>query len=225
MQIVVVAPPEIKDEFEQKFTTSHEYLFLSDYNQIRNSLKEAQVVFDFFLADYPDRLRLYQERKGLIIFCQAVKLSLAELIHKAQIGLSCTLLGFNGWPTMLNRPCLEVTFLKEEDKPVLDDVCQQLGTEYLIVDDRVGMVTPRVLVMIINEAFYTLQENTATAADIDLAMKLGTNYPYGPFEWAEKIGINNIYHLLAAWYADTQDERYKICPLLKNRFLRSSIKV
>ena len=222
MQIVVVAPPEIKAEFEQKFTAAHEYLFLTDYNQIRNKLKEAQVVFDFFLAEHPDRLRLYQDRKGLIVFCQAVGLSLVQLIYNARINPSCSLLGFNGWPTLLNRAYLEVTVLKEEDKPVLENICGQLGTEYLIVDDRVGMVTPRVIAMIINEAYYTLQENTATAADIDLAMKLGTNYPFGPFEWAEKIGISNIYHLLAALYADTQDERYKICPLLKKRYLQTT---
>ncbi|WP_146895753.1 3-hydroxyacyl-CoA dehydrogenase family protein [Adhaeribacter aerolatus] len=220
MQIVVVAPPEIKPEFALKFTAPHDYIFATDYNQIRNNLKEAQVVFDFFLSDNPDRLRLYQDRKGLIIFCQAVTSSLAQLVYDAQTELACTLFGFNGWPTFLNRPYLEVTMLKEADKPILQEICAQLGTEYLTVDDRVGMVTPRVLAMIINEAFYTLQENTATTANIDFAMKLGTNYPYGPFEWTEKIGLGNIYKLLEALYADTHDERYKICPLLKKKYLQ-----
>jgi 3-hydroxybutyryl-CoA dehydrogenase len=76
--------------------------------------------------------------------------------------------------------------------------------------------------MVINEAYYTLQEKTATTADIDLAMKLGTNYPYGPFEWAARIGLENIYQLLQAVYADTQDERYRICPLLKKTYLRET---
>ena len=83
-----------------------------------------------------------------------------------------------------------------------------------------GLVTPRVLGMIINEAFYTCQEGTATKADIDLAMKLGTNYPFGPFEWSGKIGLGQVYHLLEAVYADTRDERYKICPMLKKEYLR-----
>ncbi|MGV3585892.1 MAG: 3-hydroxyacyl-CoA dehydrogenase family protein [Adhaeribacter sp.] len=219
MQIVVVAPPEIKPEFALKFTAPHDYTFVADYNQIRNNLKEAQVVFDFFLADNPERLRLYQDREGLVIFCQAVTASLAQLVGNAQTKLACTLFGFNGWPTFLNRIYLEVTSLKEEDKLILQEVCAQLDTEYLLVDDRIGMVTPRVLAMIVNEAFYTLQENTATAANIDLAMKLGTNYPYGPFEWAGKIGLGNIYKLLKALYTDTHDERFKICPLLKKQYL------
>ncbi len=47
--------------------------------------------------------------------------------------------------------------------------------------------------MIINEAFYTVMEGTATREDIDTGMKLGTNYPMGPFEWAVSWGITNIY--------------------------------
>lgn len=223
MQIVILAPPEIKPEFELKFTAAHEYIFVTDYNQVQNHLKAAQVVFDFFLGDNPENLGLYQEQQGLVVFCQIVTSSLAQLVYNTQKELACTLLGFNGWPTFLNRTYLEVTTLKEEDKPLLQDICVQLGTEYLLVDDRVGMVTPRVLVMLINEAFYTLQENTATAADIDLAMRLGTNYPYGPFEWTEKVGIKNIYQLLDALYTDTRDERYKICPLLKKQYLQEKL--
>ena len=70
--------------------------------------------------------------------------------------------------------------------------------------------------MIINEAYYTLQEGTASRADIDTAMKLGTNYPFGPFEWSKRIGIKTIVKLLDNIYADTHDERYKICPLLRS---------
>jgi 3-hydroxybutyryl-CoA dehydrogenase len=77
------------------------------------------------------------------------------------------------------------------------------------------MVTPRIIAMIINEAYFTLQERTATRSDIDVSMKLGTNYPFGPFEWATKIGLKNVYNLLNALYNDTKDERYKISPLLK----------
>ena len=69
--------------------------------------------------------------------------------------------------------------------------------------------------MIINEAYFTVQEGTAEKDAIDQAMKLGTNYPHGPFEWAEMIGLENVLDLLEAVYADTRDERYKVCPLLK----------
>jgi 3-hydroxybutyryl-CoA dehydrogenase len=69
--------------------------------------------------------------------------------------------------------------------------------------------------MVINEAYYTLEEGTAQRDDIDLAMKLGTNYPFGPFEWAKRIGIRHIVNLLDAVYQATKDERYKVCALLR----------
>jgi 3-hydroxybutyryl-CoA dehydrogenase len=50
-------------------------------------------------------------------------------------------------------------------------------------------------------------------------MKLGTAYPHGPFEWCDKIGIVNVYEILNAMAADTHDERYKICSLLKTEYL------
>ena len=110
-------------------------------------------------------------------------------------------------------------FSCELDKEKLSLMCGKLETDFEIVEDRVGMVTPRVICMIINEAFYTLQEGTAEKEDIDLGMKLGTNYPNGPFEWAEKIGIKNVYELLESVYEDTKEERYKICPRLKKEYL------
>jgi 3-hydroxybutyryl-CoA dehydrogenase len=78
--------------------------------------------------------------------------------------------------------------------------------------------------MIINEAYYTVQERTALPEDIDQAMKLGTNYPKGPFEWCREIGINNVYHLLDSMYLDTREERYKICSLLKQEWINSQLK-
>ena len=101
------------------------------------------------------------------------------------------------------------------------DITSKLGVEYDTVEDRVGMVSPRILFMIINEACYTLQEGTAAVNDIDIAMKLGTNYPLGPFEWCDKIGINEVFETLVAIYEDTKDERYKICPLLKSKYLKN----
>jgi 3-hydroxybutyryl-CoA dehydrogenase len=50
--------------------------------------------------------------------------------------------------------------------------------------------------MIVNEAYYTLEKEVSTKEEIDIAMKSGTNYPYGPFEWSRKIGLKNIFEML-----------------------------
>jgi 3-hydroxybutyryl-CoA dehydrogenase len=68
------------------------------------------------------------------------------------------------------------------------------------------MVTPRVISAIINEAYFTLQADVSTKEEIDTAMKLGTNYPFGPFEWSRAIGLKKIYELLLA--LSKTDSRY-----------------
>jgi 3-hydroxybutyryl-CoA dehydrogenase len=223
MQILILGPTQIEAEFRQKFGSHHDLVFLSGYEQMGPHLEGAPVVFDFLLAGQPDQLRVYQGRPNLVVFCHTVTTTLTVLLHHNQAVPGFKLLGFNGWPGMVNRPYLEVSVWDQQDKEVLAEACQQLKTDYLLVEDRVGLVTPRILSMIINEAFYTCQEGTATAADIDLAMKLGTHYPFGPFEWAEKIGVRHIYQLLEAVHQDTCDERYKVCPALKKEYLRQGL--
>jgi 3-hydroxybutyryl-CoA dehydrogenase len=114
---------------------------------------------------------------------------------------------------------LELSVKNPMNEAIVAKICDQLETDYAFVEDRVGMVTPRILCMIINEAYYTVMEKIASIEDINMAMKLGTKYPHGPFEFAERIGIKHVYELLEAVYEDTKDERYKICPLLKKKYL------
>lgn len=104
----------------------------------------------------------------------------------------------NAWPGMLEREVHELAIGSEmeETRPLLDELYRGLGWKYRLVPDVPGMISGRILAMIINEAYYTLQENVSTREEIDIAMKLGTNYPFGPFEWSEKIGLENIYDLL-----------------------------
>jgi 3-hydroxybutyryl-CoA dehydrogenase len=77
-------------------------------------------------------------------------------------------------------------------------------------------VALRVISCIVNEAFLTLSEGVATAEDIDRAMKLGANYPKGPFEWAEEIGAERILETLDALRA-THGDAYIASPLLRRR--------
>jgi 3-hydroxybutyryl-CoA dehydrogenase len=70
------------------------------------------------------------------------------------------------------------------------------GQSCRIVPDIPGMVGARILCSIINEAYYALQDQVSSREEIDTAMKLGTNYPIGPFEWGSKIGLPQVHALL-----------------------------
>jgi hypothetical protein len=109
---------------------------------------------------------------------------------------------FNGWPTFLERNILEVSRISTLHQSIL----ASLNIPFVTAPAEAGMLTPKVLSMIINEAYFTLEEAVSSKEEIDTAMKLGTSYPLGPFEWSKKIGLSNIASLLQL-LAD-KDERY-----------------
>ncbi|HTJ53196.1 MAG TPA: 3-hydroxyacyl-CoA dehydrogenase family protein [Cyclobacteriaceae bacterium] len=220
MNILVIGEEENFNECQVKFGTHHHYLWERDHREAEKFLINQHLVFDFTLDDEPACFEMYAQNTTRV-FINTSKVSLGDLTHSCDNKVSSLLFGFNGMPTFLNRNILEVSLWKKEDEAKLIQICRDLRTDYLLVDDRVGLVTPRVVCMIINEAYYAVQEGTASRSDIDIAMRLGTNYPYGPFEWCTKIGIKHVYELLEAVYEDTKDERYKICPLLKKEYYRS----
>lgn len=101
------------------------------------------------------------------------------------------------WPGFFNRQLWEIA---PNPDSTVDWVMllNALGIKALILPDAVGLVSARILATIINEAVFCLAENTANCNDIDIAMKLGTNYPLGPIEWAKKIEARQVFNLLQA---------------------------
>ena len=69
--------------------------------------------------------------------------------------------------------------------------------------------------MIINEAARSLEEGVASAEEIDIALRLGVNYPQGPLRWADQIGLDEVMAVLEGLQGETGDDRYRPTPLLK----------
>lgn len=212
MNILVIGNEFNLAECQQKFS-AHTCIHANTHKEAESLLAQAEVIFDFLTEGIPNPLEIYSSKNNLTVFLNTSLVTLKTLLKSTRV--TNTYFGFCGLPTFLNRELLEVSLYQDADLNLLDAVCKKLTTKYARVADSVGLVTPRIICMIINEAYYTVEEGTATRKDIDLAMKLGTNYPYGPFEWSVKIGLENVYDLLIAVFEDTQDERYLICSLLK----------
>jgi 3-hydroxybutyryl-CoA dehydrogenase len=221
MKILVNGTDNRIDELKAKLKLVPNLEINISDGQEDEDFKEYDAIFDLNLDDEPEQLELYAGLKNKAVFVSAVKTSLSEMIYLNDVAVKCHLFGMNCLPTFIDRSKWEISLYRRFEHEKLQTLMQALQTDFEIVEDRVGMVTPRVLFMIINEACYTLQEGTASIEAIDLGMKLGTNYPKGPFEWADSIGITEVFETLAALYQDTGDERYKICPLLKTRYLRN----
>lgn len=216
MNILATGETSRIEELKLKISSDH-ILTVKPGNEISgDKLADFDIIFDLNFDDYPD-WKLYSTFKGKALFVNSVKMQLAAFPAHAYTSV----VGLNALPTFLNRPLAEVSLQDKEKQNQLAVVMNELNWNYRLVEDRAGMVTPRLVFMIINEAYYTVQEGTATKEDIDMGMKLGTNYPMGPFEWCKKAGIKNVYETLDAIYLDTRDERYKICPLLKTEYLKT----
>lgn len=123
----------------------------------------------------------------------------------------------NGWSTFLKRPVIEAAAINSELKIKAEELFLNLGRKTEWVADIAGFITPRVVASIINEAFFALEEKVSTQQEIDIAMKTGTNYPYGPFEWGKKIGLQHIYSLLTE--LSKEQNRYQPSALLKQTVL------
>lgn len=89
-----------------------------------------------------------------------------------------------------------------------------LGQNIVTVADSAGLVRARIVCSIINEAFSALQENIASPHDMDLAMQLGTNYPHGPFEWGDLVGLDTVLGVMEGLYMEWREDRYRPAPLL-----------
>ena len=84
-----------------------------------------------------------------------------------------------------------------------------------VVGDAPGLVLGRILCQIVNEAQFAIQEGVATPEDADTAMRLGFNWPRGPFEWAGAIGSERVVAVLDALHAELGEERYRVAPALR----------
>ena len=194
-----------------------------DYTEAKNvedqKLERFDCIFDLNLDNKAEEISHYRALENKLLIFSAVKKSLLEYKSKGMLNDSLSIVGLSTLSGFIDRPVKELSFLNETSKASFEKLNSELKWDFQEVDDRVGMVSPRVILMIINEASYTLQEGTADISAIDQAMKLGTNYPKGPFEWADEIGVKDVYLTLKAIFEDTGDERYKICPLLKKHYL------
>ena len=94
-------------------------------------------------------------------------------------------------------------------------LAEKLGKTPITVKNAPGFVVNRILVPMINEAFFVLAEGLATAEDIDAGMKLGCNQPIGPLALADMVGLDVCLAVMEVYLGEYGDSKYRPCPLLK----------
>lgn len=181
MFIAVCAPEAQKtDLLNRSFPPGIELVFMQD--PTAGDLKNIDAIID-----YTYTLPTHAYPLHIPVFKHALLQLLSELPENY--------IRINAWPGFLQRPVLELAFTDKMTTSV-EKIIQALQIPFIRVPDIIGLIAARSISMIINEAWYALADNVSSKAEIDTAMKLGTNYPYGPFEWGNKIGLHHIADLL-----------------------------
>jgi 3-hydroxybutyryl-CoA dehydrogenase len=202
MQIVVLADAMQKEELLND-TSLPQVTWINDEQKFLQ-YKDADVFIDLEFVNEESRKQLLGSLLPRLIIVNSVSGTLAEI--------DPSFVRINGWNTFLSSGLIEAAAMNEETNQKAAEAFAIFGKRIEWLPDEPGFVTPRVVSMIINEAFIALGENVSTVEEIDTAMKLGTAYPYGPFEWGNKIGLQNIVTLLKK-LSETQS-RYTPAELL-----------
>jgi 3-hydroxybutyryl-CoA dehydrogenase len=197
MQVAVLCTDEQKAELLSKASnTAVSFNFF-----VESNTAFAEATADIFFDFIHETNSPYKGEKPLLI----------NAIASTLILLPKNAIRINAWNGFIKRPIIELV-ASPSMKSNAEDIMEKLGWAFQFVSDEVGMIAPRVISMIINEAYFGLEDGISTKEQIDTAMKLGTNYPYGPFEWSTKIGLHYVLTLLQE--LTKQDARYSPSKLL-----------
>lgn len=98
---------------------------------------------------------------------------------------------------------------------VATDFVRRVGKVPVVAKDVPGFIVNRILMPMINEAVFALQEGVASAEDIDIAMVTGANHPVGPLGLADRIGLDTVLAICEVLHQDLADPKFRPCPLLR----------
>ena len=122
---------------------------------------------------------------------------------------------FNPAPVMKLVEVIRGAATSDETFATVKALAEAIGKTPVEVKEAPGFVVNRILIPMINEAAFILQEGVASAEDIDTAMKLGANHPMGPLELGDLVGLDVCLAIMDVLYNETGDSKYRACTLLR----------
>lgn len=205
-----VISPEQKSQTLARIKTTTQYTDLAPVSLVIEAATENQAIKESILQQV-DRV----VSKDTIIASNTSSISITHLGSRNSrperfIGIHF----FNPPPLMA---LIEVIMGKETSPETLKAVlvmATQMGKEPITVQSSPGFVVNRILLPMINEAFFVLHEGIASPEDIDTGMKLGCNHPIGPLALADLIGLDTCLAIMEVYHKEFKDDKYRPSPLL-----------
>ncbi|MDR0214357.1 MAG: 3-hydroxybutyryl-CoA dehydrogenase [Comamonas sp.] len=186
-----------------------------------DDLKSAQLVIEAATENYELKVKILKQLDALlgqdvIVATNTSSISITQLAAVTQradrfIGMHF----FNPVPMMALVEIIVGLQTSDATHGAVKALAERLGKTPITVKNAPGFVVNRILVPMINEAFFVLAEGLASAEDIDAGMKLGCNQPIGPLALADMIGLDVCLAVMEVYLKEFGDSKYRACPLLK----------
>ena len=186
-----------------------------------DDLKAAQIVIEAATENYELKLKILKQVDALvapevILASNTSSISITKLAAATSradrfIGMHF----FNPVPMMALVEIIRGLQTSDATHDAVKALAEALGKSPITVKNAPGFVVNRILVPMINEAFFVLAEGIATPADIDAGMKLGCNQPIGPLALADMIGLDVCLAVMDVYLTEFGDSKYRPCPLIK----------
>lgn len=122
---------------------------------------------------------------------------------------------FNPVPMMKLAEIITGVDTSESTLQITREIAEKMGKTVIIAKDSPGFIVNRILLPMLNEAVFALQEGVGTAKDIDTGIKLGLGHPMGPLTLLDLIGLDTALHVSEAFYNAYQDSKYRVPHLLR----------
>ncbi|MEY2809019.1 MAG: hypothetical protein RLZ66_530 [Pseudomonadota bacterium] len=184
-------------------------------------LKSADLVIEAATENHALKIKIIQQLDALlapevILASNTSSISITQLAAVTQradrfIGMHF----FNPVPLMALVEIIRGLQTSDDTHATVQELAKRLGKSPITVKNAPGFVVNRILVPMINEAFFVLAEGLASPDDIDAGMRLGCNQPIGPLALADMIGLDVCLAVMEVYLEQFGDSKYRPCPLLK----------
>lgn len=205
-----------KDEAEKargRIAYTHRFDDLSEADWVvEAAVENAEIKKEIFA-----KLAKMHADTDAVLATNTSSISITEIARAAK-GAEGRVIGMHFFNPVPIMKLVEVIQGLQTDQSVVDRtvaLAQAMGKTPLTANDRAGFVSNRVLMPMINEAFYAWMEGVAEPEAIDGIMKLGCNFPMGPLRLADFIGLDTCAHIMDVLADGLNSERYRACPKLK----------
>ncbi|MDO4725433.1 MAG: 3-hydroxybutyryl-CoA dehydrogenase [Comamonadaceae bacterium] len=185
------------------------------------ALKPAQIIIEAATENYELKLKILKQVEdvaapGTILASNTSSISITKLAaHTREPERFIGMHFFNPVPMMALVEVIRGLQTSDATHDAVTELARTLGKTPVSVKNAPGFVVNRILVPMINEAFFVLAEGSAEPEAIDEAMKLGANHPIGPLALADLIGLDVCLAVMEVYLEEFGDSKYRPAPLLR----------